>query len=148
LPCVKGGNKDKRKNMTKTKTKKKTAKAKLEEIKRIDGQDDSAEGAVLKKTPNKVYRSIDELFGFQGSTYKTHEPEEYRASLVGMNTFAIQQEMYRVGLNPTDNRNIMIERLMKQFARTNLALHRPNPIQVKNTPEIRAILSEGANKVR
>lgn len=138
--------KDKGKNMVKTT--KKVRKTKLDKVKRIDGQDDSAQGEIIKVTPQKVYRSIDELFGFHGATYKTYDATEYRTSLVGLNIIDIQHECFRVGLNPTDNRNIMVERLMKKFAQVTSSINGPQvkPVKIILNKEARAIIMEGANK--
>lgn len=132
-----------------TKTKK-TRKPNLKKLKRIDGQDDSAQGAVIKVTPTKIYRSMDELFGFHGATYKTYNETEYRTSLVGLNIIDIQKECWRTGLNPNDNRNIMIERLMKKFRQVTSSVNGPafKPIKINQTPEMRVLLAEGANKPR
>lgn len=130
------------------KTIKKTSKAKLEKIKRIDGQDDAAQGEIIKVTPQKIYRSVDELFGFHGASYKTYDEIEYRTSLAGLNIVDIQRECFRVGLNPTDNRNIMIERLMKQFNRVTNSINgaQVKPVKITLDAKARAILAEGANK--
>lgn len=134
--------------MAKTK-KKKTIKGKLEELKTVDGQHDASEGVVVKEIKGKQYRSVDELFGFHGATYKTYEPTEYRTSLVGMNLIDLRKECFRVGLIANDNRNIMIERLMKQFGRITSSVNGPQfkPVKFRVDDRVRAILAEGANKI-
>ncbi len=136
--------------MAKSKTTK-TSKAKLKKLKTIDGQDDAAQGTVVKITPTKIYRSVDELFGFHGATYKTYDQTEYRTSLIGKNLIDLRDECFRVGLTPNDNRNIMVERLMKQFNRITSSVNGPQgvkPIKFDLDSKARAILAEGANKER
>jgi hypothetical protein len=134
---------------TKKTRKSKSAKAKLETLKKIDGQDANAPLPTIKETsPGGLIKSINALFNFDGCVYKTHSEEEYRTSLAGLNTYAIQQECQRCGLLPNDNKNIMLERLMKKFRQVNSSILGPQrqPIKLNVSKLAKEIMAEGANR--
>lgn len=105
---------------------------------------------IVKVIPQKIYRSIDELFGHDRAVYKTHNEIEYRTYLQPMNVIELQEEGFKVGVGSTANRAVMIERLMKKFRQvTNSILGTDKkPVRLKMTPELKELLSEGANKQR
>lgn len=119
-------------------------KKKIDNIKQIDGR--LAENQAEVKKPK--YRSLDEIFGYQGATYKTLEEAEYITSLANMNKIDLQKECYRVHLMPNDDRTIMSERLTREFRRTVNAINtaRLQPIKLKVSARGAAILAEGANR--
>ena len=97
----------------------------------------------------KPIQTVDELFDFSKSTYKTHTPEVYRKGLEEMNLIDLQKECWRVQLMPNDNRNIMKERLMKEFMKRVGFVTKviPKPIKFKVNQQMSDILSEGKNKL-
>jgi len=87
-------------------------------------------------------KSVNAIMGFALSRYKTEDAEEYQAQLRVMNKFDLQIECIRVELAPKDNRETMIERLMKQF-RIHTAGNQapPKPVVIKVNQNTKNILS-------
>lgn len=140
--------------MAENKTKKISKKDKLKAQKVVDGQLEELPIQDQKKNSNASlnpsipkYRTLDELFNFKGAQYKTLNETEYLTSLAELNITDLQNEMWRCGLTPHINRNIMIERLSKQFRRvTGSLLNTLKPIQVHFDKKAMDILAEGKNK--
>ena len=121
---------------------------KLTNLKQVDGmvrETYAAQDPVVLKTK---LRSIDELWGFKGSTYPTLNENEYHISVAALNKVDLQRECVRVGLIPPEDRNVMIERLLREFRRTitSLNLSRTQPVTLKASKVAKDILSEGANR--
>lgn len=121
------------------------AKKKLSDLKQTDGKVYEVNSPVKR---DKV-GSLDELFGYHKSQYKTHNESEYAETLAAMNKADLQQECVKVGLMPHDNREIMKERLLKAFRRTTASITQrpPAPVTVKATKKALDICSVSANKL-
>ena len=65
--------------------------------------------------PVSKHRSLNSIFKFKHSRYNTEDVNEYNSKLRVMNKIDLQRECVRVELHPTDSRELMIERLIKQF---------------------------------
>jgi len=104
----------------------------------------------LRQTDGKVterkgnFRSLDEIFGFNHSKYPTHDEKQYSRGISDMNLADLYKEAVRVGLLPTDNRTLLVERLMKEFKRATAAVLTSNikPIQLKPSKKAMEILGD------
>lgn len=75
-----------------------------------------------------VPTSLDQLWGDTGiSKYKTLDSEVYEKTLHEMNKADLQGHSAKLGIRPSDSRDQMIKRLMKEF-RAHVASHqKPAP---------------------
>ncbi len=99
---------------------------------------------VARQVANR--RSVNEIIGFKFAKYKTEDEGEYLKSINEMNKIDLQRECIRVERVPSDNRVIMVERLMKDF-RSYVASTKmpPSPRPIVISKKSRDILSRGVN---
>jgi len=98
------------------------------------------------KVENFEYKSIDQIFGENGSSkYKTLNLEKYTEYLHELNKSDLQSHAIKVGLLPMDNRDTLIKRLTKEFIKYTSAYKIPKQEknEIKLTKNIKDILSEG-----
>src|SRR5688572_3815678 len=79
----------------------------VDEKEQTDGKDWEA--------PKARPKSLAALWGYKGDNYGTDSEEEYKKKLSKMNKADLQHACIKVGLMPHDSRQIMTERLFKQF---------------------------------
>ena len=132
----------------------------FEQLTAADGERkvDSRESATvpefdpLKANPYGKYKSVYEICGMKDSTYRTNDPAKYEAFLREMNLADLQNHSYEMGLLPTDNRNLMLDKLMREFRIKNSAysgatIPQTNYDHIKNDPvlakKVADILSQG-----
>ena len=75
----------------------------------------------LKNNPYGKHKSVYEICGMKESVYRTNEPAKYEAFLREMNMADLQNHSYEMGLLPTDNRGLMLDKLMREFRIKNSA---------------------------
>ena len=63
----------------------------------------------------KSSTSVYELLGISTHGYKTSNAAEYTMQLRGMNLLQLQEEAYARAVLPTENKDILIDRLEKKF---------------------------------
>lgn len=115
-------------------------KRKIDSLHQADGRDHSIE----KRGPTK---SVDEIFGYEKSKFKTSDAKVYEQDLSEMNKVDLQKEAAGLGLMPIDDRFVLKERIMNEFYKYDAAL-RCSKVQIKQIKVNKAglaILSEGAN---
>ena len=108
----------------------------------------------LRQTDGKVaerkgnFKSLDEIFGFNHAKYPTHDEAKYSRGLSDMNLADLYKEAVRVGLLPTDNRNLLVERLMKEFKRTTAGVLTSDmkPVQLKPSKKAMEILGDARSR--
>lgn len=118
---------------------------KIKDIKQTDGQQWDRPA---QRKGN--FDSLDELFGFNQSKYKTNKPEEYLEWLSSLAKVDMQNECVRVGVMPNDNQGVMKDRLLRQFQATTAVLLKTGvgqPITLKVSEKARKVLAEGANRL-
>ena len=110
-------------------------KNKLEEMSQIDGKDETKPS------------TLDQVWGDTGiSKYGTNNFEEYKLYLKTLNRTDIQAHAMAVGIMPTDNHEILITRLEREFQRHVNSYLAPKSKSKKNnkmSKEVQKILSEG-----
>jgi len=123
------------------------AKKNIKTLKKTDGK-----ASILDYCPptrkGKI-KSLDDLFNDKLSVYATHNLETYKTEIMGMNMVDLQKEAIRISLFPVNNRNLLVERLIKKFEQTTNAILQktPAPRLLKVGKKGSAVLSEGANKL-
>ena len=123
-------------------TKRKTAKrttAKRKNVKNLS----QTHGKVEEFQPT----TLDQIWGDTGITaYGTMNEKEYEARVDDMNMSDLQAHASTVGIIPVDNRNMLRERLLREFRKHVSSYQRPisppNPRETLNE-EATKILSEG-----
>lgn len=93
-----------------------------------------------------VKTRLDQIWGDTGLTkYKTLEVEEYKSFLNTLNKSDLQSHAVTVGLIPTDNRETLTKRLIKEFQSYAADYKKPdnNIVPNKVSEKVRSILSEG-----
>lgn len=100
--------------------------------------------------PVSKNKSLNAILGFKGTKYKTEELTAYEKQLRAMNKLDLQKECIRVGRAPIDNREIMIERLIKDFrqyvaASKSVGVQPTGAVVLSN--KSREILSRGGSRV-
>ncbi len=130
--------------------KKKTAKSKVETVTQkletmthVDGKDYGKQRLieVSKK------KTLNEIWCRKFSQFKTSDPKVYLANIRAQTKLELQQECIRIGLMPHDNRELMIERLLKEFNKY-IAAARTSSLQpqpIKLSAASRQILGRAAN---
>ena len=121
-------------NMTKTLETKATKTSKLSQLKQTDG--------MLEEEP----RTLAQFFGetIQGK-YNTTKESEYLTYLGNLNKTDLQRHAIKCGLTPKDDRNRLIQSLVREFKRV-VASYKPLPVLKNNkpiSPEIAKILAVG-----
>lgn len=112
-------------------------RARIKELNQVDGKDHIQE---FRR------QSVDEVFGFEKSKFPTSSAKEYESILKNMNKFDLNEEATKLGLFPTDDRYVMIERLLNEFAKNEGAANGARAIkpQLKISKQGRDLLAEGA----
>jgi hypothetical protein len=83
-------------------------KNKLNKLKQTHGKEE---------TQNKP-KTLDQIWGDDGlSKYKTNDVEAYTARLKEMNKSDLQAHAVKIGLIPIDDRNMLVQRLIREFKR-------------------------------
>jgi hypothetical protein len=111
-------------------------------IMQIHGKDES-----VKAT--NMATSLDDILKENLSFYKSKNADEYKSLLAEMNMSDLQAHAYKIGLVPTDNRQILTSRLVDEFIRWNSRFNtRISNDNVSSSDELSAkvqkILREGA----
>lgn len=110
-------------------------KNKLENLSQIDGKEEKSKPSTL-----------DQVWGDTGlAKYGTNNFEEYQIYLKGLNRTDIQAHAVNIGILPTDNHEILIARLEREFLRHVNSYSAPTDKPKKNkiSKEVQKILSEG-----
>ncbi len=98
------------------------------------------------------YRSAYEIVGFKQHDYRTSNIAEYEANLSRMNLADLQSHGFEMGLLPSDNRSMLIERLLRKFREDvspnkTMALKPESFSELRRNPEelkkVQDILSRG-----
>ena len=91
--------------------------------------------------------TLDQVWGDNGmNTYGTMDEVKYQTRLDDMNMSDMQSHASQVGIIPIDNRNMLRDRLLREFRKHVAAYQRPiTPIEEPQVvdKEIQKILSEG-----
>lgn len=102
----------------------------IDAMQQVDGKDYDLQSSIQVSQK----KSLNEIWGRKFSKFKAASPEEYLARLRKMTKLDLQQECTRVDLMPLDNRELMIERLVKQcrisIAAANTSSLQPQKITV------------------
>lgn len=112
-----------------------TKKKKLENLSQIDAKEEKGKPTTL-----------DQIWGDTGlSKYGTQNFEEYKNYLKGLNRTDIQAHAVQIGILPTDNHEILIARLEREFLRhVNSYLAPKEKVKSKKiSKDVMKILSEG-----
>lgn len=108
----------------------------LKDLKQIDAKEEKGKPTTL-----------DQIWGDTGlSRYGTHDPAEYKARLRSLNRSDIQSHAASLGLLPTDNLEILVARLEREFMKYILAYSAPVEKKTRHkkvSQEVIKILSEG-----
>lgn len=95
-----------------TKPKAKRGRKPKKEIIQIHGKDESN----LNKNINN-FTSLDEILGESLSVYSAKDSDEYAKQLSEMNMTDLQSHAYKLGLIPTEDRRLLTERLIHEYAK-------------------------------
>ena len=91
--------------------------------------------------------TLDQIWGDDGtSEYGTLDYENYKAKVFDMNMSDLQAHASRVGIVPVDNRNMLTDRLLREFSKHVSSFKKPVEDlaeQQKYPSKIRDILAEG-----
>ncbi len=111
---------------------------KLKILKQIDGKFDP----ITKKEP----RTLDEIWGDTGIyKYQTFDEADYTTQLNSLNKTDLQAHAVKIGLIPIDNRNILTQRLLREFKK-HVASYRDDKPKIKSKKvsfEAIRIMAEG-----
>jgi len=111
-------------------------KIKLEDLSQIDAKEEKGKPTTL-----------DQIWGDSGlNKYGTMDFEEYKSRINFMNRTDIQAHAVQIGILPTDNHQMLVSRLEREFLRHVGSYCAPSDIKTKNTKmpkEVRKILAEG-----
>jgi hypothetical protein len=126
-----------RKTVKKTKASSTTKKrVKLEDLNQTHGKKEEFRPTTL-----------DQIWGDTGmSKYSTLDEDEYESSLKGMNKSDLQTHATTVGIIPIDNRDMLAQRLVREFRSHVNSYRAPRNSRQSNTSiseEARKILAEG-----
>ena len=120
----------------------KKASARKAKGKRVDSLS-QAHGKEEKYEPT----TLDQIWGDDGtSEYGTLDYENYQQKIFDMNMSDLQAHASRVGIVPIDNRNMLTDRLLREFSRHVSSFKKPSEDlqENQNIPKkIRDILAEG-----
>lgn len=110
-------------------------KRKIEDLTQIDAKEETGRPTTL-----------DQIWGDTGlSKYGTTNIEEYKNYLKGLNRTDIQAHAAKIGILPTDNHEMLIARLEREFLRHVGSYNAPieKRKNKKISKEVMKILSEG-----
>lgn len=112
------------------------AKKSLKNLKQIDAKEETGRPTTL-----------DQIWGDTGlQKYGTNNFDEYQAYIKSLNRSDIQNHAIKVGILPTDNHEILIARLEREFQRHVAAYQAPIEKKKDNkkiSKDVQKILSEG-----
>jgi hypothetical protein len=123
-----------------TTDKKKRGRPSKKNMLQIHGKEET-----VKRQPS----SLDEILGETLSVYTANSSDEYRGQLAEMNMTDLQAHAYKIGLVPTQDRKVLTDRLVQEFAKWN-SRYGSNTIQskIKSVEDLddkaKKILREGA----
>jgi hypothetical protein len=123
-----------------TTDKKKRGRPSKKNMLQIHGKEET-----VKRQPS----SLDEILGETLSVYTANSSDEYRGQLAEMNMTDLQAHAYKIGLVPTQDRKVLTDRLIQEFAKWN-SRYGSNTVQgkIKSVEDLDAkaqkILREGA----
>jgi hypothetical protein len=111
-------------------------KSKLQDLNQIDAKSETGKPTTL-----------DQIWGDTGmQKYGTNDFDEYKQHLHSLNRSDIQAHAMKVGILPTDNHEILVARLEREFKRHVATYQAPSENkqkQKKISKEVQKILSEG-----
>jgi hypothetical protein len=111
-------------------------KAKLQDLSQVDAKEEKGKPTTL-----------DQIWGDTGlNKYNTMNFDEYKTRINSMNRTDIQNHAVQIGILPTDNHQILIARLEREFLRHIGTYSAPTDSKQKNTKiskEVQKILAEG-----
>lgn len=111
-------------------------KTKLQNLSQIDAKEEKGRPTTL-----------DQIWGDSGlDKYGTMNFEEYKTRINSMNRTDIQSHAMQIGILPTDNHQMLIARLEREFLRHIGSYSAPADAKQKNTKvskEVQKILAEG-----
>ena len=91
--------------------------------------------------------TLDQIWGDDGtSEYGTLDYESYKSKVFDMNMSDLQAHASRVGVVPIDNRNMLTDRLLREFSKHITSFKKPveDASNQQNVPDkIKSILAEG-----
>ena len=91
--------------------------------------------------------TLDQIWGDDGtSEYGTLDYESYKSKVFDMNMSDLQAHASRVGIVPIDNRNMLTDRLLREFGKHISSFQKPveDLSEQQNIPQnIKDILAEG-----
>lgn len=124
-----------KKTTAKKATAKKTASKKVKELNQTHG-----------KVEGPQPTTLDQIWGDTGlSKYRTLEASEYQIYLNQLNKSDLQRHAAEMGIVPVDSREMLSNRLLKEFNRYVASFKMPS-VSKPNQPmsaEVKKILSEG-----
>lgn len=87
------------------------AKKNIKKLKQVDGK------AEPKNTEKEFQpTTLDQLWGYAGKgKYNTNDEAAYTQGLNDMNKSDLQHHAVQIGLIPVDNRQILVQRLVREF---------------------------------
>jgi|694.fasta_scaffold71777_4 hypothetical protein len=111
-------------------------KSKLKDLNQIDAKEETGRPTTL-----------DQIWGDTGiSKYGTNDFEDYKSYIRSLNKSDIHAHAMKVGMLPTDNHEILISRLEREFQRHVAAYQAPSETKAKQkkiSKDVQKILSEG-----
>ena len=94
-----------------------------------------------------VPTTLDQIWGDDGtSLYGTNDLDTYQSKIFDMNMSDLQAHASRVGIIPVDNRNMLTDRLLREFTQHISAYRKPATAENENTSipdKVKKILAEG-----
>lgn len=111
-------------------------KSKIKDLNQIDAKEETSRPTTL-----------DQIWGDTGlQKYGTNNFEEYQTYIRSLNRTDIHAHAMKVGMLPTDNQEILIARLEREFRRHVAAYQAPSQTKDKTnkiSKDVQKILSEG-----
>jgi len=139
----------------------KKSKVKFEELTAADGQAkidssgliDTAPFDPTAANPYGKYKTVYEICGMKDRTYKTNDIKVYEAFLREMNLADLQGHSYDIGILPTDNRSLMIDKLLREFKLktseySGAVIPQTNYDHIKNDPELQKKVNDILSRSR
>ena len=113
----------------------KTSRKKVSEMSQTHGKEEKF-----------VPTTLNQIWGDDGTgKYQTLDEDQYRNSLHEMTRIDIQTHATTVGLIPVENRQVLTDRLLREFRRHRAAFQKPREAQdgLELSKEVRETLEEG-----
>lgn len=114
------------------------------------GKDFEAEKEMLITGADKKPKTLNEVWGIQKkSKFPATTEEEYRQYLKGLNKLDLQRECIANDLSARDNRDSMVNSLVKEFRRylAECGLAFAQPKIYKETDEYRELMGRAVNDI-